>query len=320
MPRISIIIPVYNAAQYLTQCLDSIISQEEKDYELLLIDDGSADGSRRICEKYASRNSNIHYLYKKNGGVSTARNLGLDHAQGEYICFVDADDWVEPSYLQTLISCTQQKNPADIIYFGVNFIQQEGTVESATPVPCKCEGRASAEERLYQLRYVDKHELFGFTWDKMFKADIIRQHNLRFAENISFREDELFTFSYCQFINTLQVIATPLYNYRMNSVGLTSRGMKAGEFLPSSLLLEKYLSHYEHPGIRDQIIYTTTNYRALHIFKKVPLLQIRKELKEYRLLIERLPQTSKESRVPHLTHYLQKGLWTAYLDCLIRKL
>ena len=320
MPKLSIIIPVYNVALYLTKCLNSIISQDEKDYELLLIDDGSTDGSSKICEKYASENSNIHYMYKENGGVSTARNLGLSHAQGDYICFVDADDWVEPSYLQTLLSYTQQENAADITYFGVNFIRQEGSIESVTPIPCKCEERVSIEEQLFQLRYVDKHELFGFTWNKMFKADIIRQHDLRFAENICFREDELFTISYCQYTNSLQVIATPLYNYCMNNSGLTSKGMKPEEFLPFSLLLEKYLSNYKHPNIREQLIYATTNYRALHIFKKVSFLQIRKELNEYRLLTERLSQTSKVRRVPHLTHYLQKGFWTAYFYCLIRKL
>ena len=101
-PAISIIVPVYNAEKYLRRCIDSILSQSFTDFELILIDDGSTDLSPQICDEYASRDNRIKLIYKKNAGVSAARNDGLDIAQGEFITFVDSDDWVDERYLECL--------------------------------------------------------------------------------------------------------------------------------------------------------------------------------------------------------------------------
>ena len=101
-PKISIIVPVYNAEKTLNQCVDSIIHQSYKDWELFLIDDGSKDHSAAICDKYAQQDERIRVFHKSNGGVSSARNVGLDNAVGEWITFIDSDDWVENNYLENL--------------------------------------------------------------------------------------------------------------------------------------------------------------------------------------------------------------------------
>ena len=105
MTLISFVIPVYNTGEYLQQCIDSIISQTWKNIEIIAVDDGSTDNSLSILEKYAQSHPNIYVFHKENGGVSSARNLGLDHIHGEYVFFVDSDDWVEPCFAEQYMQC-----------------------------------------------------------------------------------------------------------------------------------------------------------------------------------------------------------------------
>ena len=112
-PQISIIVPVYNSEKYLGACIDSILSQSFRDIELILVDDGSRDSSSRICDDYAQKDGRVKVIHKANGGVSAARNDGLDIAKGEYITFIDSDDWVEREYLSTLSNYRDY----DIVFF-----------------------------------------------------------------------------------------------------------------------------------------------------------------------------------------------------------
>ena len=122
MPQISVIVPVYNAEKYLHRCIDSILAQTFSDFELLLIDDGSKDNSGRICDEYAAKDSRIRVFHKKNGGVSSARNMGLDNAKGDWITFVDSDDWVKQDYLYSMIS----QPDADLIMSSFDIIENFG--------------------------------------------------------------------------------------------------------------------------------------------------------------------------------------------------
>lgn len=112
-PRISVIVPVYNAEKYLTQCVESILRQDFTDFELLLINDGSKDKSGLICDEYAQKDQRVKVFHKENSGVSSTRNLGIDKAQGEYIAFIDSDDYVDSNYLSILTNVT-----ADLIVTG----------------------------------------------------------------------------------------------------------------------------------------------------------------------------------------------------------
>ena len=104
IPKISVIIPVYNAEKYLYRCIDSVLAQTYQDFELLLIDDGSKDSSGAICDEYAAKDARVRVFHKENGGVSSARNVGLDHARGEWITFVDADDWISMDWLKEMMT------------------------------------------------------------------------------------------------------------------------------------------------------------------------------------------------------------------------
>ena len=113
MPKISVIVPVYNTEQYLHRCIDSILAQTYTDFELLLIDDGSKDNSGKICNEYAAKDSRVRVFHKENGGVSSARNIGLDNAKGGWISFVDSDDWISTEYLENLFNAVD--NTVDLV-------------------------------------------------------------------------------------------------------------------------------------------------------------------------------------------------------------
>lgn len=125
-PKISVIVPVYNAEKYLHRCIDSILNQTFPDFELLLIDDGSKDQSGEICDEYAKKDSRVKVFHKENGGVSSARNVGIDNAVGEYICFCDSDDWVEKTWL---LSFFERMCDNDMLITSFNIYENEKKVE-----------------------------------------------------------------------------------------------------------------------------------------------------------------------------------------------
>ena len=123
-PTISIIVPVYNSEKYLDACIDSILSQSFRDFELILVDDGSKDSSAQICDEYASQDTRVRVIHKANGGVSAARNDGLDIAKGEYITFIDSDDWVERESLSTISNYRDY----DIVFFSHRLVYEGGYI------------------------------------------------------------------------------------------------------------------------------------------------------------------------------------------------
>lgn len=146
MPLLSIIIPVYQAKKYLGKCTDSVLNQSFSDFELILVDDGSSDGSEKICDEYARKDNRIKTIHQKNQGVSSARNTGLEHASGEYIAFVDADDWVEPDLFQKCMKIIE-KRPVDVIYHGfTKDIWKNNTVSTVKKGFMEFEGYVSREK------------------------------------------------------------------------------------------------------------------------------------------------------------------------------
>ncbi len=313
---ISIIIPIYNAERYLRKCLESIRVQTYKDFEVLLIDDGSTDQSPDICRNYCSSSPHFHYLRKENGGVSSARNMGLEHALGEWISFIDADDWVSPDYLQTVML---QEPRGDINFISFYAVHTDNNSKLFQQAPLFASNRSEIETAIYALKCSPLGDMLGWTWNKFFRAEIIRQHQIRFCENISHREDEIFTLEYCRYIHSLRIIEQPLYNYRITPNGLTARGMQLSDLLPSSLQLEQDLPYYSHPALKEQILKSATDYRAKFIYFS-PWSHIKQNLHDFQVFIRHNPQPGRHCKVNHLTQYLNKSYWLGYLYCLIRKI
>ena len=218
MPTISIIVPVYKVENYLSQCIDSILSQTFSDWECILVDDGSPDGSGAICDEYAQIDTRIQVIHKKNGGVSAARNSGLSVALGEYVYFIDSDDYVEREALELSMSKAKQLD-ADIIVHGLvrDFIYNNSSTSlKYTKLP----------EKDYStiLEMADRWGLLKGPVNKLFKNTIIKNNALRFDESISYGEDTKFTFEYLAHCHTIAFVPRHLYHYCFrNKDSLTSR-------------------------------------------------------------------------------------------------
>lgn len=226
--RYSVIIPVYNAKETLRRCLDSLVGQQFSNYELLLINDGSTDGSDAICREYASTYSCVRYFAKENGGVSSARNLGLEQAKGEYILFVDSDDYVSEDYF-ALLSHTLESNAVDLLMFGYRNFGGAST-EWDTGVFCE-ETESSVAKR---ISFAVCQYLFSSLLSKAFKRQIIERDNIRFSNNLAIGEDQAFIFTYAMHIRSIGSIENHLYNVDVSDGNSLSR--KARPYLTEQLM------------------------------------------------------------------------------------
>ena len=202
---ISIIVPVYNTEKYLDQCIQSVLAQTYTNWELLLIDDGSSDSSGAICDKYASQDSRIRVLHKDNGGVSSARNLGLDNAKGEWITFVDSDDWLN----EQAISTVDIKQKVDIIVSP--YIEYEEGV-TKQPVTATDALFIKEDERKKFIEQYLHTGLLKCVCGKIYKKSCIGK--VRFDTNIRYGEDTLFFLHVAKQIKSIKLNAHPVYYYR----------------------------------------------------------------------------------------------------------
>lgn len=209
-PRISVIVPVYNAEKYLHRCIDSILAQTFTDFELLLIDDGSKDRSGAICDEYAKKDSRVRVFHKKNGGVSSARNVGLDNAEGEWVAFIDSDDYISPDYFNDAIIYSSY----DLIT--ISF-QEVGAASSKNG--CK-------ETIIYELHKNafdilnfspnDKiHTPFLSSCTHLLKKDIIEKSGIRFNQKLRYGEDTLFIITYLQHCAKIIQLPQVYYYYQI---------------------------------------------------------------------------------------------------------
>lgn len=224
----SVIIPVYNAEGTLRRCLDSLVKQTFSDYELLLINDGSTDGSDAICREYANTYSCVRYFAKENGGVSSARNLGLEQAEGEYILFVDSDDYVSQDYF-ALLSHTLESNAVDLLMFGYRNFGGAST-EWDTGVFCE-ETESGVAKR---ISFAVCQYLFSSLLSKAFKRQIIERDNIRFSNDLAIGEDQTFIFTYAMYIRSIGSIENHLYNVDVSDGNSLSR--KARPYLTEQLM------------------------------------------------------------------------------------
>lgn len=213
---ISIIIPVYNPGDKLSICLNSILGQQFQEWELILVDDGSTDDSPIICDRYSSSDKRIRVFHRSNAGVSSARNYGIAQSKGEWICFVDSDDWLDSDYLSDFI--LRLSEGADLILQG--YVKERGETEI---------GRRHIEEGFVTEEQISNYILnndlidFGSPCCKLFKQSIIKENNLSFPNSYCYGEDTLFFFMYLKFCNSLSCIGKEGYHYVENTTDSLSR-------------------------------------------------------------------------------------------------
>lgn len=216
--EVSVIVPVYNCEKYLPEMLEGFLRQEHGDYELLLIDDGSQDGSPALCDRSAEQDARIRVIHQENGGVSKARNRGLDEARGETIVFVDADDRIRPRYLLDLISAAESlgaDRQRSLVLADYQPFSENGTEKRRFPKPFSMDFRTrqglTAEhfrELIFQFR------LFP-PYCKLYRRDIIEKNQIRFREGMRSAEDFEFNIRYLAAVDRVEYIDSVQYDYRI---------------------------------------------------------------------------------------------------------
>ena len=212
MTMVSVIVPIYNVEQFLSRCIDCILAQAYREFELILINDGSSDNCGKICDEYAKMDTRIKVLHKKNGGVSSARNCGLQVAKGEYILFIDSDDYIDTGYIEQLmewkefdfVTAGYHRQHRSILWYEVKF--DEGEVDIDT-------FRASPSV------YLPKYDVWS-PWAKLYKKSIIDKNGLLFDITVHRGEDVIFNFKYLEHVSTIRMLSLGgyYYNYRSNSL------------------------------------------------------------------------------------------------------
>ncbi|WP_226063971.1 glycosyltransferase family 2 protein [Kaistella polysaccharea] len=243
---ISVIVPVYNADKYLIKCLDSIIYQSYQNLEIIIIDDGSRDGSGEICDRYAQLDNRIKVYHIHNSGVSAARNLALDLATGTYIAFIDSDDTVHPDYILELYKVAEKKQ-ADIVCCGYEYMDQY-TTYSHNDFKDLDNTRESFVERVLS-------NTGGTICSKLFRFAIITDHDLRFDTNLKMREDLIFSLEFAFLSKNFFYVESYYYNYNgMNEVSLSKVDHTETRIDVHKIILKILNKNNFSPSLQEDII------------------------------------------------------------------
>lgn len=224
---ISVIVPVYNVASYLRKCLDTIVAQTCQDIEILVIDDGSTDQSGAICDEYACRDDRINIFHVENGGLSAARNIGIEHAKGEWIAFVDSDDWVEPDMLERALSAAT-RDQLDLVFWGyrkeyADRSEEKKLIWAQTEIYDEEQVSAQLHRRLFglmgkELSHPEHSSSFNTAWGKLYRSSIIKENGIRFVDtDLIGSEDILFNAYVMAYVRRARYLDACAYHYRKNN-------------------------------------------------------------------------------------------------------
>lgn len=249
MPLISIIVPIYNREKFLDRCISSIINQTYSNIEVILIDDGSTDNSLQICNSFAAKDSRIKVFSQKNGGVSKARNTGLQVAIGEYILFVDSDDFINLNCVMTYINKLKQNSKLDLIISGMNYYNEMLAYNKSTVLEKEYENLKSFQNDFYIFL---KNGYFRSPDNKLYKKSIIIQNKITFCENAKFGEDAIFNIEYLYHTSNILVIQDCLYNIIEHSGYRLSNTLNENDFTNLSLLYNHLINYLKSNNCHNE--------------------------------------------------------------------
>lgn len=220
-PELTVIMPVYNVEKYLSRALEHLAKQDDPNFKLLIVNDGSTDNTKKIAESYRSKFKFFQIINKQNGGLSDARNVGIDNVDTPYFTFHDGDDWVDPGYTAFFVRAFHDHPDAALVSCGfwLDYENKAGSV----PVTKKVIQGMKGKLRSYQLisnplgSLFDNHFLAtpvkGYTWNKGYKLSVVKRNHLRFMENLAFMEDQIFNVKYMALTEGFYCESAPLYHY-----------------------------------------------------------------------------------------------------------
>ena len=313
MPEVSIIVPIYNAEKSVARCIDSILSQEYTDFELILCDDGSTDKSGQIIDEYREKDERIRVLHKENTGVSDTRNQGIAVAKGKYIQFLDADDWITVDATKLLVR-TMKEGGCDLVisdFYRVigERISHKGDIDA--------DGILTQEEFAEYMMVNPADFYYGVLWNKLYKREIIEKYHL---ESVSWCEDFLFNLEYLLHTKRIAALQVPIYYYMKTEGSLATQGINLSKTIKMKIsVFEYYNDFYKHVyeeedyekrrlGVYRFLIDTATDGFVMpQIFRKT------KKLGEERIssyVYENLPENV------FTLHYKQRKLLEQYLEAV----
>lgn len=255
--RISIVVPIYKVEKYLRRCIESLINQDYPDIEIILVDDGSPDNCGTICNEYAQKDTRIKVIHQQNGGLSAARNTGIDVARGEYLMFVDSDDWVEPDYCSTALNKAKDNN-CDIVVFGYNNIYKDHI------------DITQRKEKLFNSidAIIELHggQIESFAWNKIYKADLFKT-GIRYPKGRLF-EDIGTTYLLFHRANAIFLSCEVTYNYQKREDSILGKKMKAKDAIDwFDLEMERFqFMRQNYPDIAEKL-WKYYGQRVLFLYK-----------------------------------------------------
>lgn len=291
-PLISIIVPVYGVEEYLNQCLESVVNQTYTNLEIILVDDGSKDNCPAMCDDWANKDSRIKVVHKENGGLSSARNAGLDIFTGEYVAFVDSDDWVDEKYCEILYKNLIDNN-VDISVIGVWKAYEDRNEDTTKFFK---ERTISGEQALHDFLYMSP-DLAGGTWDKLFKRELWM--DLRFPEGLNAEDRYTHAVLYSK-IDKLHFDPTPLYFYRYRENSICTSDVNPHTF-DRIKVVEKAIDYLESINYSDQKALDYFKMKGYHdiLYKLVSIKADKKYIKEYKKYTRKYwKKTIKNKEVP----------------------
>lgn len=265
MSRFSFIIPVYNCGKYLSKCIGSIENVNLQDYEILLIDDGSTDGTCSVCEQFEHQNKNIRYFYQKNQGVSAARNRGLGLATGDYIIFLDADDSVEPDNLYNLLKTVERNPNVDMAIFGMSFdYYYKGRQYRSDPLGTPFSGGLESSVWISHVPELFARNVLSPIWNKVIKRSVLERNQLKLREDMFLYEDLEFSLRCMACCDVIFFSPEIIYHYRQSEdEGNAGRRLKRIEHLPTlidgiesalDVMIERKYAEKQQQEIRSMLL------------------------------------------------------------------
>lgn len=255
---ISVIVPVYNVEKYLKECIESIINQTYKNLEIILVDDGSPDNCGKICDNYAKQDKRIKVIHKENGGVSSARNKGLEACTGKYITFVDSDDFIELNFCEVMLKKIKE-TASDCIVSGYNRVY-ENKSETIMNSQLQIINQMEFLQKILQVQLG-----MGFCHMKLWKSEIIIKNNIKFDSQLLVGEDALFCMQASEYVQKVCLLDRALYNYRFNTQSLVRKydNNYANKYLEAMKKTTIYLFSKYNNNL--EITKKTNNYITYHV-------------------------------------------------------
>ena len=246
MAEVSIIVPVYQVEKYIRQCVDSILAQTFTDFELILVDDGSKDGSGQICDEYAAMDRRVKVIHKENGGLSDARNRGMDQAAGNYFMFIDSDDYIAPTMLECLYKNILIEDAdlaiCNFLYFFENDRKKDFSTSMKSEVLC-------AKEIFYNRKNERCYGIWTVAWNKLYKKETFGEVRFRFGK---YHEDEFWANDIYQLDIKIVTIPECLYYYRQRDNSIMGKKSAARNLDIIEALQERIYIYLKKPEYADQ--------------------------------------------------------------------